>query len=139
MLLPYIESMNIFSTALWFQAQSFLIVCLMAWGLYHRRTRPIHIKTMTAVIAWDVLLILQIELTRSAIGKTLSVGDNSLLLNLHVGLAVACVLGYAGLVFTGRSILHGRVKHRMLHRRLGLTTALLRVLVLLTSFWAVPA
>ena len=111
----------------------------MAWGLYHRRTRPIHIKTMVAVIAWDVLLILQIELTRGAVAKTLSVGDNNFLLNLHVGLAVACVLGYAGLVFTGRSILQGQVKRRILHRRLGLATAVVRVLVLLTSFWAVPA
>ncbi len=94
---------------------------------------------MTTVIVWDILLILQIELTRGAVAKSLSVEDNNFLLNVHVGLAVACVLGYAGLIFSGRNLLQGRMKRQTLHRRLGFSTALLRVLVFLTSFWAVPA
>ncbi len=131
--------MSVSHSALWFQGQSLSIVALMLWGLYHRKQRPIHVKTMATVVVWDILLILQIELTRGAIAKSVSASDNTVLLNVHVGLALACVLGYIGLVLTGWEALRGRAMRRTLHRRLGFATALVRILVLITSFWAVPA
>ncbi len=49
------------------QSQSLCIVLLMVAGIFFRRRRELHVKIMSAAMIWDVLLILQIELSRSAI------------------------------------------------------------------------
>ena len=123
-------------TGPFFHLQAILILCLMAIGISFRRRRALHIKIMALSMAWDVLLILQIELTRGAIVKVATPLRNSLLLNLHIILAVLCVLGYITLVVTGRKVLKNH-SFRTLHGRLGLSVFVMRILVFVTSFWAV--
>ncbi|MGE3611190.1 MAG: hypothetical protein AB7I27_16480 [Bacteriovoracaceae bacterium] len=119
------------------QAQSFLIVALMAFGLYKRKKRNLHIRIMSAAMIWDIVLILQIELSRSAILKASKVVSNPILLNIHVALALTTVVLYGVMIFSGRKMLAGEMQFRSKHRILGYSTFLLRVMTFVTSFWAV--
>lgn len=125
------------STALIFEIQSFIIMSLMAIGLIFRKKRNLHIKLMSSAMIWDVILILQIELNRSAILKASKAMSNAMMLNIHVSFAVSTVLFYAAMVYTGRKFLSGDNSIRPLHKKLGWTTFALRVLTFITSFWAV--
>ncbi len=124
-------------SAIIFQIQSFLIVAVFVFGVIKRKNRKLHVKTMMTGIIWDVLLILQIELTRSAIAKASKAITNSMILNIHVSLAVTCVLFYIAMFITGTKLLKGDNSVRPRHKVLGITTLSLRILVLITSFWAV--
>lgn len=119
------------------QLQSFCIVLLMIIGIYFRRRRSLHIKIMSTAMIWDVILILQIELSRSAILKATNAVSNSLALNIHVSIAVTTVLLYGLMVYTGRALMDGKNVFRKRHRLLGYTTFCMRVLTFVTSFWAV--
>ena len=119
------------------QLQSICIVLLMTWGLAVRRQRKLHVKIMSVAMIWDVLLILQIELSRSAILKASKALSNALALNVHVSIAVATVVLYGFMVYTGRKLLANQNEVRRAHRFLGYTTFLMRILTLVTSFWAV--
>lgn len=85
---------------------------------------------------WDVILILQIELSRSAILKASKAVENPILLNIHVSIAVTTVLLYGIMIYTGRRLLKGHHIRRE-HRLLGYTTFFMRVLTFATSFLAV--
>jgi len=129
------------TSATLFQIQSFLIVLLMTWGISQRKKRKLHVKIMSASMLWDILLILQIELTRGAVIKA---GDaminemtSKVLLNIHVSFAISSVVFYALMIHSGRKLLKGHNEIRKRHRLLGITTYTLRVLTLVTSFWAV--
>lgn len=119
------------------QTQSFFIVLLMVFGLVVRRNRKIHVRVMSAAMIWDILLILQIELSRSAVLKASKAISNPLILNIHVALAVTTVLLYGAMVYSGRKILAGELSFKEKHKVLGYTTFLFRVLTFITSFWAV--
>lgn len=119
------------------QIQSLAIVVLMLVGIYFRRQKKRHIKIMSLAMIWDVILILQIELSRSAILKASQAVKNTLLLNIHVSIAVSTVILYAFMVYTGRKLLNGDIKIRPRHKMLGWTTLFLRILTFITSFWAV--
>lgn len=119
------------------QAQSFCIVLLMIVGIAYRRRRDKHVKIMSAAMIWDVILILQIELSRSAILKASKALTNTTLLNIHVAIAVTTVILYGFMVYTGRALLNGRNEFRQRHKYLGYMTFSLRVLTFITSFWAV--
>lgn len=86
---------------------------------------------------WDIILILQIELNRSAILKASKALANPMILNIHVSIAVATVLLYGAMVYTGRALLSGRNEIRQKHKFLGYSTLFMRVLTFITSFWAV--
>jgi uncharacterized membrane protein YozB (DUF420 family) len=86
---------------------------------------------------WDVILILQIELSRSAILKASKAMGNPMLLNIHVSIAVTTVLFYGLMVWSGRKLLAGDQKVYNRHKLLGRTTMILRILTLATSFLAV--
>jgi hypothetical protein len=120
-----------------FQIQSALIYLLMIYGITKRKNRKIHVPTMTAVLIWDVLLILQIELSRDAVAKAAKAAVNPMLLNIHVSFAVLSVVFYVLLVFTGRKLLAGDNKIKPRHRLFGWTAFTLRTLTLITSFFAV--
>lgn len=92
---------------------------------------------MATVIIWDVILILQIELTRGAVEKASKAIINPMLLNIHVTFAVLSVVFYILLVLTGRKLLNGENQMRGRHRLFGWTAFALRTLTLLTSFFAV--
>lgn len=127
------------NTALLFQIQSFLILSLIIFGVYVRRNRSLHVKTMATAITWDIILILQIELSRGAIVKASKAMTNQMWLNIHVSIAVTTVLLYFGLIYTGRKMLNNQESIRPKHRVLGYTALVFRILTFVTSFLAVPA
>jgi uncharacterized membrane protein YozB (DUF420 family) len=119
------------------QTQSVLIVMLMTFGILQNKKRHIHVRIMTASIIWDVILILQIELSRSAILKASKAMINPMMLNIHVSIAVTTVILYIFMVITGRKMLSGDMTIRKKHQRLGWFTYGMRILTLITSFGAV--
>ena len=119
------------------QSQSLLIVILMVVGIVVHRRRSLHVKIMSSLIVWDILLILQVELSRKAILKASKAMTNPALLNIHVSIAVSTVLLYFVMIITGRKVLAGDSGVLRLHRRIGYTTFMMRLLTFLTSFLAV--
>jgi hypothetical protein len=119
------------------QTQSLLIVLLMMAGIIVRRRRDLHVKIMGTAMLWDVILILQIELSRSAILKASKAASNAMALNIHVSIAVTTVLLYGYMIFSGRKMLANQSQFRSKHRFMGYTTFLMRILTFITSFWAV--
>ena len=71
---------------------------------------------MILAIAWDVLLILQIELNRSAIKKASEALQNPMILNIHVTLAVLTVVCYAALIIFGKQLMKNNNKNRQKHK-----------------------
>ena len=120
-----------------FQIQSAGILLLMMVGVALRRTPSKHVRIMATAIAWDILLILQIELSRGAIAKASKVVTNTTILNVHVTIAVLCVVLYAIMVFTGRKMLMGETAWRGKHRFFGMLTLFMRLLTFATSFFTV--
>ncbi len=125
------------SSAVIFQIQSFLIMSLMVFGIYQRTNRKLHVKVMATAIIWDVILILQIELSRSAIGKAVQVMTNPMMLKIHLFFALGSVVLYILMVITGRRLLAGDDEVKPTHKKLGWTTITFRILTFVTSFWAV--
>ncbi len=119
------------------QTQSLCIVLLMLAGIVARKRRQLHVKIMSSAMIWDILLILQVELSRSAILKASKAVTNPLILNIHVSFAVTTVILYGFMVYSGRKMLAGDVSIRAKHRILGYSTFLMRILTFITSFWAV--
>ena len=119
------------------QGQSLGIVLLMLAGISVRRNRKQHIKIMSTAMIWDIILILQIELSRSAILKASKAMTNPLILNIHISIAVSTVVLYGFMVYTGRKLLSGDNDIRPRHKVLGWTTLGMRILTFITSFWAV--
>jgi hypothetical protein len=109
----------------------------MTYGLFKRKVRSTHIKVMFGAIIWDILLILQIELSRSAIKKASGLGDNHTALLIHLFFAVSTVLLYGVMIYSGRRILKGDTSIRKWHKIGGITTYVFRWLTLLTSYYAV--
>ncbi len=125
------------TTTVLFQVQSALILSLIFLGVAWRRQRRKHVRTMIFAILWDVLLIAQIEFSRHAVEKASQVMKNPIILNVHVSLAVSCVVLYVMMGVTGRKLLLGQSNVRPLHRNLGWGTLALRIAVFITSFFAV--
>lgn len=119
------------------QTQSVLITLLMLVGIYFHKKRKLHVKIMSTAMIWDVILILQVELSRSAIIKASKALSNSSALNIHVSIAVSTVVLYVFMVLTGRRVLQGEGQLLKRHRLLGYGTFMMRLLTLITSFWAV--
>ena len=124
-------------SALLFQIQSFIVFGLLSLGLYFKKSKEKHMKIMLTAIIWDVLLILQIELNRGAILKASHALTNPFILNFHVTMAVTCVIGYIFMIYSGRFLKIGEQKLRKLHKKIGMTTYTLRLITLITSFYAV--
>lgn len=119
------------------QAQSLCIVLIMLIGIIVRKNRKLHVKIMSLAIAWDIILILQIELSRSAILKASNAVSNAMILNIHVSIAVSTVVLYGFMIHSGRKILANKIEFRPRHRILGYSTFAMRILTFVTSFWAV--
>jgi uncharacterized membrane protein YozB (DUF420 family) len=120
------------------QTQSFFILALMIFGISQAKNRARHVKIMAATMIWDVLLILQVELSRGAIMKASKAMINPLWLNIHVSIAVTTVILYVFMVLTGRKVLQGEGQLLKRHRLLGWATLAMRTLTFATSFMAVP-
>lgn len=125
------------SSAVIFQVQSFLIMALMGYGISQHKIRTKHYKIMGSAIAWDILLILQIELTRSAILKASKIMTNPMMLKIHLFFAISSVVLYFIMIHSGRKVLAGDNSMLTRHRLLGWVTFAFRILTFATSFWAV--
>lgn len=125
------------NTAVLFQVQSFLILGLIFVGISQKKNRSKHVKIMASAITWDLLLILQIQMNRSAIQKASQVVENPMILNIHVSIAILTVLFYFSLIYTGRKLLKGHNTIRPKHKFLGWSAVVLRTLTFITSFFAV--
>lgn len=127
--------------AIIFQIQSGIILALMIFGITRHKKRMQHVKIMSLVIIWDILLILQIELNRGAIKKATDALQNlpvdKIMLNIHVSIAVTTVLLYLAMIYTGRKVLKGYPSLLERHRILGYSTLVMRVLTFVTSFFVV--
>lgn len=125
-------------SAIVFQLQSTIIVLLLLLGIYYRKKRTIHVRIMSLVIAWDILLILQIELTRHAIKKASEAMTSTPgILVVHICFALSTVLLYLAMIYTGRKLLQGENKIKKLHKQLGWSTLCMRLLTYITSFFTV--
>lgn len=119
------------------QSQSLIIVVMMIIGIVVHHRRSLHVKIMSSIIIWDILLILQVELGRKAIMKASQAMTNPALLNIHVSIAVSTVLLYIVMVITGRKVLAGHSELLPQHKRIGYITFVMRLLTFATSFFAV--
>ena len=119
------------------QIQSLCILLLMFVGLAYRKQRKKHVRIMSAAMIWDVVLILQIELSRSAILKASKAVENAAILNIHVSIALTTVVLYGFMVHSGRALLANNSQMKPRHRVLGYSTLIMRILTFITSFWAV--
>jgi hypothetical protein len=125
------------SSGLIFQIQSTLIVGLFVFGFINRKNRRIHIRSMGIAIIWDILLVLQIELTRGAVNKALKVDVNPSLLNFHVSIAVLTVFLYIFMGRTGYLLKKGIIRPKRSHKVIGCLTILCRLSTYITSFFIV--
>jgi len=123
-------------SAVIFQVQSILILTLMYVGVFYRRNRSRHVKIMSSAMAWDILLILQIELTRSAINKASKVVTSPIALQIHLFFAISTVLLFIVMIVLGRKVLAGNNKLLPKHKFFGWTTVVFRTMTLVTSYWA---
>ena len=94
---------------------------------------------MPTAVIWDILLILQIELNRSAIVKAteamMELGSK-LMLNIHVSIAVTTVVLYFVQIYLGRKTLSGKRPELLdRHKLLGYLTITMRILTFITSFF----
>lgn len=119
-----------------FQIQSAIILALMIFGVTKRRVRKTHVRIMSGVIIWDIFLVLQIELSRSAINTASKGSENPTSLLIHLFFAISSVLLYFVMIWSGRSLLAGNNSRRGLHKFFGWMTLTFRILTLITSYWA---
>ena len=125
------------SSGLIFQIQSTLIVGLFIFGFLNRKNRKIHIPAMGIAITWDILLVLQIELTRGAVNKAMKVDGNPGLLNFHVAVTVLTVFLYVFMGRTGYLLKKGVIQPKRSHKLVGCLTILCRLSTYITSFFIV--
>lgn len=121
------------SSTIIFQVQSILIVALILFGVYHRKSRYKHVKIMKTAILWDLLLIAQIQMNRGAVEKASKVMDNPMILNIHVSLAISTVLLYILIGISGTKLKNGNESIRSVHKRIGILTLTTRIATLITS------
>lgn len=120
-----------------FQFQSTLVVLLLTTGVVLRKNKNLHVRIMSTAIVWDLILILQIEISRGAIEKASQVIKNPLILNTHVCFAISTVVFYAVMIYSGRRILKGEKALKNRHKKFGAITYTLRMLTYITSYFVV--
>lgn len=129
-------------TTLVFQIQSILIVALMVYGVLNaKKNRLVHRKIMIAAMIWDLILILQIELTRSAIAKAASVLDkpHQMLFYIHLFFAISTVLLYPLAAYSGQQLIKNNSSLSAKHKNIGRVILFFRISTLFTSYFVVAA
>jgi len=125
------------NSSVFFQIQNFLVLMVLYVGVFYRKRPSKHVPIMLAGIGWDLLLVLQIELTRHAINKASHALTNPIILNIHVSLAVSTVLLYFVVLYLGFNLRKGKEHLRKKHKFFGLVTLMLRSSTFITSFLVV--
>ena len=121
------------NSSLIFQVQSVLIIALLFFGISKRKQKTTHIRIMKFAIAWDLLLVAQIELTRGAIATASKMTTNPALLNIHVFLAVSTVILYLFVYLAGTKLAGGDESVRLKHKILAGLTMCFRLSTFVTS------
>src|SRR5690606_28639787 len=117
-----------------FHAQSAIVLRILYAAFYYRRERMRHVPLALTGLICDLVLILQIELSRAAGEKALQVVTNTALLNYHVAVAITVVALYAILIGLGLAILAGRRELIRVHKPVGILALVLRTSTFVTAF-----
>ena len=113
------------------------VLALIAYGLYHRHRRRIHVPVMLTCLAVDLVNVVVIEFRQRAVEKALetATASGAWLLKIHILVSTLCVAGYLVAAFTGWKLLHGHERFRRVHRGNAAFFLITRVLNFLTSFY----
>lgn len=111
-----------------------MYIATVAWlllllGYAMRRNRAIHVPLMLLGISSDILLVLYLQLTKSAVETALSFSLSSLQ-QLHIACSSVALILYFPVLFLGFTLLRGRATKsaRKLHVRLASTALVFRTL-----------
>lgn len=105
---------------------------LIGAGIYFRKIPALHLRLMSAAFITDVLLVVYIELNRSAI-RTVSEGPDGLLY-FHVFVSVGALTAYIVQFYLAWRMRQGRKASRQTHVRVGCSFCALRLTSYVTSF-----
>ncbi|MGA2882936.1 MAG: hypothetical protein ABSG13_28650 [Bryobacteraceae bacterium] len=98
-----------------FHATSTLVLLILIAGILLRRRRRIHIPVMITAFSLDLLSVLAIEISRSAIKKATSSPPPLLL--FHVIVSVFALVFYGVMFVLGERVRNGAEQLRPWHRR----------------------
>lgn len=113
-------------------AVSAVVILLVAAGLWHRRTPPVHMRFMYAAFALDLALVLYIEGTRHAVETAATTVRPIVWFHAAVSLGVLAL--YVAQLSLGRRLQAGRPASRQRHMAFGLAFVLMRGLNFVTAF-----
>jgi hypothetical protein len=129
-----IMSVFVFTTP-YMAAATFAYGCLIL-GLVERKKRNFHMSLMLTGIVTDIMLVLILEVTRSAIGTT--VGEAlSPIQYTHIAVSLMAVLLYVPIVAHGYFLVgqqENKDTIRSLHMKMGISAFVLRTIGWVTMF-----
>lgn len=108
---------------------------LLLWGLLYRRIPMIHAPIMISALVVDIVIVLALEVTRSAIETaasfTLTAGQQA-----HIGASTVALVLYFPVLYLGFKLYRGRgtLVTRRWHVRLALTAFAFRTLGFILMF-----
>lgn len=109
------------------------VILLLAYGLYQRHNRKIHIPVMFTAFGIDLALVLYIELTKGAVEQ--AIDGPTPLLGFHILISLITVLLYIALIILGVQVLQGKQERIVWHRKLAYVFIACRLVNYVTSFW----
>ena len=110
-----------------YMALASLAYFLMIAGLAHRKERVVHVRLMSAAIALDLILVLVLEIQRSAVetavGMPLGIPQK-----IHILFSLSAVLTYGPVVYLGWRRYRGKASkvQKSRHLRLGVLAFVFR-------------
>lgn len=117
----------------WEPLASATILLGMGVGVALRRRRAVHVPIMWSAIVADLALLLWVETQARAIATVLG-GGLPAFMWVHIGFAVACIVGYAIAIGAGIALLRNPASRwRRVHRVNGWTVLAARVGLLATT------
>ena len=114
---------------------SFLVLVIIAFGIYFKKKHKIHYSLMGSAFIIDVALVLYLEITRGAVDKAMH--PTGPLLIFHVAISIAAMVLYLVQFYLGYRYLKGRSGSIKLHRYMGMAFIFCRVTNFVTSFMVV--
>jgi hypothetical protein len=97
-----------------FNVANVVIMAAILVGVAVHARRKVHVRVMASCFAADLLMVLVIELQRSAIKQ--AVGPTSGLMKFHIAVSVGALVLWVLQILTGRGVLQGKprlARHRI--------------------------
>ena len=110
---------------------SSMVLIIVACGLYFRSNAKLHIRLMTCAFLTDLALVLYIEFSRHAVEKV-ATGVRPFVY-FHALISLSVLVTYVVMIVLGRRVLSGRRASRSVHRNMGMTFVVLRLLNYVTA------